>query len=174
MCYSDPNEEPYKKAAAFLDNGGLVEDWGCGTGWAKRYFSEYRGLDGAPSSYVKAADVVDLVHHVSNPLVPNILCKHALEYNIEWLQIFDNIKRSFTRRFCLITSTPEAEVTHIDNYQPIRYADGSVSDQAIPEFFFNRQDIRDQFPLDTYWITEETITTDHLYGSDWILYVERV
>jgi len=36
VCYSDPKQESYKKAAKFL--GDTVEDWGCGTGWVKKYF----------------------------------------------------------------------------------------------------------------------------------------
>jgi SAM-dependent methyltransferase len=157
VCYSDPKQESYKKAAKFLEDS--CEDWGCGTGWAKRYFKNYRGIDG--SSHYNVDEVVDLVNYRSD--VDNILMREVLEYNKEWQKVLENVKKSFKKKFCLIISTPFAEKTHVEEY----FGD-------IPEIQFRKQDILDMFPKDKFELKEEIIKTDHLYKQDWILYVEKI
>ena len=165
VCYSDPKQESYKKAAKFL--GGEVEDWGCGTGWAKKYFKNYKGIDGSPSEFVKPDEIVDIVNYTSN--VNNILMREVLEYNIKWKRIIDNVKKSFKKKFCLIISTPFADETHVGaEYKSIAKGVG-----MIPEILFKKQDILDMFPKTDFKLKEETIKTNHLYNQDWILYVER-
>jgi len=158
VCYSDPKQESYKKAAEFL--GDTVEDWGCGTGWVKKFFKNYRGIDGSPSEFIRSDEVTDFADYTSN--VENILMREALEYNIEWKKVLENVKKSFRKKFCLIISTPFTEKTHVDRY----YRD-------IPEIRFKKQDILDMFPESEFNIKEEMIKTKHLYNQDWILYVER-
>lgn len=165
VCYSDEKQESYKKSAEFL--GDTVEDWGCGTGWAKRYFTNYKGIDGSPGKYVD--EVADLVYYTSN--CDNILMREALEYNIEWENILDNVKKSFKKKFCLIISTPFIEETQITLTKDIEIADKTVE---INEFSFKKQDILDFFPEKEYKVSEETIVTNHYYNQDWILYVERL
>lgn len=158
VCYSDPKQESYKKAAEFL--GDTVEDWACGTGWAKKYFKNYKGIDGSPSEFIKPDEVINLVNYESD--IDNILMREALEYNTEWRKILENVKKSFKKKFCLIISTPFAENTYIYRYY-----------QSIPEIRFKKQNILDIFPKDEFKLKEETIKTNHLYNQDWILYVER-
>lgn len=158
VCYADPAQQSYKKAAQFL--GDTVEDWGCGTAWARRFFKNYRGIDGSPHPNNDA--VIDLVNYTSN--VDNILMREVLEYNIAWKKVLDNVKKSFKKKFCLIISTPFAEKTHIDNY----------SNKGVPELRFNKQDILTEFPVSEFKTRQVTIKTSHLYNQDWILYVEKV
>jgi len=148
-------KESYKKSADFLGNN--VEDWGCGTGWAKRYFKNYKGIDGSLSKgVIEATDLADYTSEVDN-----ILMREVLEYNIEWKKVLDNVKKSFKKKFCLIISTPFAKETHVHEWF-----------RDIPEMQFRKQDILDQFK--GYKVKKETIKTDHLYKQDWILYVERI
>ena len=165
VCYSDEKQKSYKRAALFL--GNTVEDWGCGTGWAKQYFTNYKGIDGSPAKYVDK--VADLVNYISK--VDNILMREVLEYNIEWKKILENVKKSFTKRFCLIISTPFINTTKINSIEKITRIDKVVT---ITEFCFKKQDILDFFPKTEYKLTEEIIKTNHLYNQDWILYVEKI
>lgn len=160
-CYSDARQESYKKAAEFL--GDDVEDWGCGTGWARQYFKKYHGIDGSVSRDIHEA--TDLVTYTSD--ADNILLREVLEYNTEWKQILDNVKKSFKKKFCLIVSTPFVEKTRIGFWHK------SYNGGKIPEMYFNKKDLQDFFPDDEFTTREETITTDHLYHQDWIFYVER-
>lgn len=165
VCYSDVKQESYKKAAAFLvDN---VEDWGGGTSWASRYFKNYRNVEGSQNENVD--EVADLVEYTSD--VENILMREVLEYNTEWKKILENVKKSFRKKFCLIVSTPFVDKTRIGVWHKPVKADGSHGEGVIPEMYFNPQDIRDLFK--DYKTSEEDIKTDHLYGHDWIYYVEK-
>ena len=166
VCYADTKQESYKKSAEFL--GDSCEDWGCGTAWSKRYFKEYRGIDGSNNKYVDG--VVDLVKYTSS--VDNILMREVLEYNEDWKKILENVKKSFKKKFCLIISTPLVKKTRVGAWHKVMKADGSQGKGKVPEMYFNKQDILDEFS--NYKVKEETIKTDHLYGQDWILYVEKI
>jgi hypothetical protein len=169
MCYSDSNCESYKKAAAFL--GETVEDWGCGTGWAKKYFENYRGIDGSPSAFLK--ETVDLVKYTSE--VDNILMRQVLELNEDWREILENVKKSFRKKFCLIIYTPQIKKTRIGHLHiPVR-ADGSkMKGKVISEIYFSKQDILAFFPENEYRLMEEYIETRQGYFREWILYVEKL
>lgn len=169
MCFSDEKQESYKKSAEFL--GDTVEDWGCGTGWSKRYFKNYKGIDGSLSKEVTEA--IDLTTYTSD--VNNILIRWVLETNSEWKQILENVKKSFRKRFCLIICNPFTDETHIGYYHTPIKADGTeMEGQTIPEIYFNKQDLLDCFPESEYRVSEETIKVKHGYGKEWILYVEKI
>jgi hypothetical protein len=160
--------ESYERAAMFL--GDTVEDWGCGTGWAKRYFKNYKGIDGSPSHMVK--ETVDLTEYTSG--VDNILMRQVLEANIDWRKILENVRKSFRKKFCLIVYTPEAEKTHIHKAHPVVLKDGTiVKGEFIHEMWFNRQDIMDYFPEGEFITRQENLKNRQGYGNDWFLYVER-
>jgi hypothetical protein len=170
MCFSDVNQESYKKAAEFL--GDTVEDWGCGTGWAKRYFKNYRGIDG--SLHRNVDEQVDLVTYTSK--VDNILMRQVLECNVEWRKILENVKKSFQKKFCLVIYTPFVNKTRVGSLHVPVKADNTRMDSsmAIPEINFNKQDILDCFPESEYRVREEEIKTTQGYGRDWVIYVEKV
>jgi hypothetical protein len=167
-CMSDHKQESYKKSAEFL--GDNVEDWGCGTGWSKRYFKNYKGIDGSLSKEVK--EITDLSDYTSD--VENVLMRAVLEYNENWKQILENVKKSFRNKFCLVIVTPFVKKTRVGMWHKPIKADGSYNEGKIPEIYFNKQDILDCFPEDQFKVREESIKTDgFMYGIEWILYVER-
>lgn len=158
VCYSDSKQESYKKSAEFL--GDTVEDWGCGTGWSKNYFKNYRGIDG--SYHPNVDEIVDLVDYTSD--VDNILIRQVLELNIEWKKIIENLKKSFKKKLCIIIFTPTGDTTHIIEYG---------SNSSIPVISFKKEDILDCFSEEEFIILEETIETGQGYNKDWIIYIER-
>ena len=97
--------------------------------------------------------------------------REALEYNVEWEKILNNVKQSFQKKFCLIISTPFIKKTKITLKKRIELSDRIVE---INEFSFKKQDILDFFPENEYEVSEETIVTNHYYNQDWILYVEKI
>ncbi len=103
FAYEDTSS--YRFAAAWLDGRGTVEDWGCGTAWAKQFFTatdDYRGLDGTWSQFCD--EVVDLRTYRSN--VPCIMMRHVLEHNAEWRLIAENFAASWTDRAVLVMFIP--------------------------------------------------------------------
>lgn len=157
VCYADPKQESYKKAAEFL--GDTVEDWGCGTSWARKFFKNYRGIDGSKH---KNNDIhADLTNYTSS--TDNILMREVLEYNTNWKQILSNVKKSFKKKFCLIISTPFADTTHISYTSP----------NGVQEHQFKKEDILNEFPESHFIIEEESIKTNHLYNQDNIFYITR-
>jgi hypothetical protein len=170
ICYSDVAQLSYKKSAEFL--GDTVEDWGCGTGWSRRFFKNYRGIDASPSRFVAPRDVVDLVNYTSD--VDNILMRQVLELNADWRKILENVKKSFRKKFCLVVFTPLAEVTHIGCVEKAYTATDVERDFSHSLIFFNKQEILDYFPEKEFTVKEETVATGQGYNQDWILYVERI
>lgn len=95
----------YRRAGAYLSGPGLVEEWGCGTTYAKQFVgAPYRGVDGAPNAAKFGAVTADLRTYRSE--VPKILMRHVLEHNWEWREILTNMLSSFTDRACLILFIP--------------------------------------------------------------------
>lgn len=171
VCYSDKKCESYKKASEFLD--GKCQDWGCGTGYARHFFSDYSGIDCSPSSFVSDKDIVDLVSYTSD--VDNILMRQVLELNTEWVNILENVKKSFKKKFCLVIFSPFADETHVGEIEQMTSASGVKRENVyVSVIYFNKQDILNFFPKSEYKISEETIKTEQGYGSEWILYVERL
>src|SRR5512143_667285 len=90
--YSDTDPFPYGEETTYKIGMGLlaecerVEDWGCGTCWAKHYREgSYTGIDWAPGF----ADVVaDLRTYISD--VDGIFMRAVLEHNTDWGDILDN------------------------------------------------------------------------------------
>ena len=149
VCYSDSDQTTYKKAQEFLvDN---VEDWGCGTAWARRYFKNYKGVDLYPSEWNK--NVADLTEYTSD--VENILIRQVIECSEDWKKILENAKKSFRKKLCLIICTPTAEKTHWSEWG----------------MRFKKEDILDCFK--GYKVKEETIKTKQYCEVDWILYIEK-
>ena len=161
--------ESYEKCAEFL--GDTVEDWGCGTGFAKKYFKEYKGIDGSPSKEVRKT--VDLVNYTSD--VDNILLRQVLEMNTEWRKILENAIKSFRKKLCIVIFTPLVEETKLETSWARVSKEGlSDSEDVIPEIRFNKQDILAYFPEKEFKVKEETLKTSQAYGQDYFIYVERI
>ena len=148
----------YRKAIAYLDGHGTIEDWGAGTGYARRFVrqSAYRAIDGSPSLEVDG--VVDLRTYRSE--AECILLRHVLEHNADWQRILENALRSFRRRMVLVVFTPFAAET-----QEI------ASWQGIPDLAFRKDELVAHFE-GLAW-REETVATNTEYLREHVFYLER-
>jgi hypothetical protein len=156
FAYGD--ETTYRKGMAFLDGHGDIEDWGCGTAFAKRFVtrSTYLGIDGSRSDFTDK--VADLRTYRSN--ADCIFIRHVLEHNYEWRAILTNAVGSFQRRFVLVIFTPFADSTH-----PIATWSG------IPDITFRKDDLTEFFRHLPF--SEESVQTNTQYRTEHIFYVER-
>ena len=171
VCYADEFQESYKKPAEFIGKDQPVEDWGGGTGWARRYFTNYKNIDFSPHKNVDV--VADLATY--NSKAENILMKQVLENDERWERILRNVVRSFSKKFCLVVGTPLVSETRLGPVNPVVRADGTVEkDVLIQEIYFAKKDILAFFPPNKYKVSEETIKTNQYYNQDWILYVEKI
>jgi hypothetical protein len=169
--YSDDNAESYKKAAEFL--GDSVEDWGCGTGYARFFFKDYRGIDGSPSKNIPKENIVDLREYTSS--VDNILIRQVLECTEDWKVVLENAKKSFKKKLCLVIMTHFSKEENLMVRESVIRADSTVEkDRYIDMVSFKKQDILDFFPEKEFRLKEEIIYTETGYGQDWVLYVERI
>jgi SAM-dependent methyltransferase len=156
FAYGD--DVTYRKGMAFLDGHGTIEDWGAGTGYARRFLtqSEYRAIDGSPSLEVDR--VVDLRAYSSD--ADCIFLRHVLEHNPDWRRILENALRSFRRRMVLVVFTPFAAET-----QEI------ASWQGIPDLAFRKEDLVAYFE-GVAW-REEAVVTNTEYLREHVFYLER-
>jgi hypothetical protein len=93
----------YRMAAAFMVDIEVIEDWRCGAGGFRSFYSgKYIGIDGSRTPF--ADRIVDLCNYESN--VDGILIRQVLEHNYQWSLILDTAVRSFNRRLCLFSFSP--------------------------------------------------------------------
>jgi hypothetical protein len=156
FAYGD--DASYRKAIAFLDGHGLIEDWGCGTAYASRFVrrSPYWGIDGAEGY---ADEVADLVQRRSS--TPCLLLRHVLEHNPEWATVLDNAIASFTRRMVLVTYTPFGDRTRVIHQL----------ENGVPEIGFRKEELLRHFagiPLE-----EEELTSRTKFGREHLFYLRR-
>lgn len=152
VCYGE--EIVYQKAAAFL--GDSCEDWGCGMGWARYYFKNYKGLDGS-LGYV--TEVTDLTTYRSQ--ADNILIRQVLEHCPDWKKILINALASFQKKLCICIHTPLGS----------RLTTLSTDANGIPDLSFNLDDITSLLPGCT--ITTENVPTNFEYGNETIIYITK-
>lgn len=148
----------YRKGLAFLDGHGTIEDWGAGTGYARRFAvrSPYRAVDGSPSLGVDR--VVDLRTYRSD--ADCIFMRHVLEHNPDWRTILDNALQSFRRRMVLVVFTPFAlETQEIATWQ------------GIPDLAFRKEELVARFG-GFVW-REESVASNTDYLREHIFYLER-
>lgn len=122
------SEDSYRIGMEWLDKCSLVEDWGCGPAYSRKYRKGiYKGIDGTEGY----CDLVsELTEYKSK--TPGLFMRHVLEHNREWKKILENALDSFTERMSLIFFTPWADKTHVVHEW-----------QSIPFISFNRQEIVD-------------------------------
>jgi SAM-dependent methyltransferase len=156
FAYGD--DVTYRKGMAFLDGHGTIEDWGAGTGYARRFVtqSDYRAIDGSPSLEIDR--VVDLRTYHSEP--DCIFMRHVLEHNPDWRAILENALRSFRRRMVVVVFTPFAAETH-----------EIASWHGIPDLAFRKEDLVAHF--DGLAWHEETVATNTEYLREHVFYLER-
>jgi hypothetical protein len=94
------DDTTYVRAGLYLSGPGLVEDWGCGTTYARRFIgAPYWGVDGVRSKFND--EQADLAAPRPAP-APKILMRHVLEHNWNWRDILENLLNSFTDRAALV------------------------------------------------------------------------
>ena len=152
-------ETSYRLGMAFLDGrGDTVEDWGAGTGFARRFAlqSRYVGIDGSASdpAMVKA----DLQDYRSE--ADCIFIRHVLEHNWGWRAILANAVASFRKRLVVIVFTPLGE-----SEQRLDL------DQPVPDLQLSRPELLGFF--DGLTVREEQIRSVTQYGTETVFYVER-
>ena len=137
----------YIKAAEFLKDGP-VEDWGCGGGYAKRFFSNstYIGIDGT-GDYCDIQ--ADLRAYTSN--VKGILLRHVLEHNTDWRMVLSNALKS-CEKLALIIYTPFINETT---------QTGWCTEYGCPDICFRKEDITDMLPQ----YTEEVVESPNVWGD---------
>jgi len=152
-------ETSYRLGMEFLDgHGATIEDWGCGTGFAKRFVStsSYVGVDGSASDF--ASIKADLQSYTSD--VDCVFMRHVLEHNWGWRQILANAVASFRKRMVLIVFTPLGESEQrLDN------------NEKIPDLQLGRDEILSYFKGMT--VREETIESATQYGVETLFYIEK-
>ena len=156
FAYGD--DTTYQKGMAFLDGHGSIEDWGCGTAYAKNFVkqSKYIGIDGSQSDFTDK--VVDLKEYTSE--TDCIFVRHVLEHNYSWRKILANAVNSFNKRMVIIIFTPFADET-----RPI------ANWSAIPDISFKKEELIEFFQQFKY--SEESLQTDTQYKAEHIFYIEK-
>jgi hypothetical protein len=143
--FQDSDTTTYELAAKFLQDMKEVEDWGCGFGGFKQFYTgKYIGVDGSKTPYVDV--VADLRYYIS--YVDGIMMRHVLEHNYEWDKVLSNALASFRKKMCLILFTPYATETHEIKHNK----DAGVD---VPDLSFKQEDI------ETYLIGYRWALTSH-------------
>lgn len=156
-------ELSYRKMATFLDGcGPLVEDWGCGGAYAKRFFSKscYVGLDGSEG---RCDRVVDLREYTSQ--ADGILIRHLLEHNYDWPLIVANAAVSFKKRLVIIFFIPTAKFT----------TNAFNENNGIPNLSIGTTLLLSYFPESRFTLDWEQVVDEETspHSKEWILCVER-
>lgn len=157
-------ETSYRKAIEFLDGPWVIEDWACGTAWARRFVKRgrYIGIDGSWSLHCDL--IADLRTYRSS--ADAILMRHLLEHNWEWEKILENALSSFQKKFSLVLFTPFSDQTH-----PIQMSKVGGGDATVPDLSFRKQDLLDV--IGSLPFEEESFKSDTQYGAEHIFYVRR-
>lgn len=153
----------YRKASQFLDGcGPVVEDWGCGGAYAKRFFvkSGYVGLDGSPG---RCDRVADLREYRSS--ADGILIRHILEHNYDWPLIVKNAAESFRKRLAIIFFIPTEKFTR----------NAFSENNGIPNLAIGTTLLLSYFPEQDFSRRWEEVVDESTspHQKEWILYVER-
>jgi hypothetical protein len=158
------DETTYKKAVEFIDGPWDVEDWGCGTAWAKKFVNRgrYIGIDGSWSLHCNI--VADLRTYRSS--AGGIMIRHILEHNYDWKKILENALASFQKKFCLILFTPFSPIT-----QTLQMSKVGGGNATVPDLSFRKEDLLEFF--NPFSFTEETLQTATQYGIEHIFYIQR-
>jgi hypothetical protein len=149
----------YARGFAFLEDCETVEDWGCGTGYARKFRAgrSYTGVDGSALGW--ADRIADLRTYTSS--ADGIFIRHVLEHNHDWQLILANAVASARSRLVLIIFTPFQDETR---------RIGGVED--IPDLGFRKEDLLGC--LAGFAVTEEHLVTATQYGQEHVFYAARL
>ena len=151
----------YRLAGEFMKDMREVEDWGCGTGGFRKFYSgKYIGVDGSANPFVDK--IADLRTYRSN--VDGIVMRHVLEHNYDWERILRSALTSFKKKLCIIVFTPFAERTG-------EIAHNKRFGVDVPDIAFHK----DQIPAELYGLRwrMESHATNTAYGVEHIYFIEK-
>lgn len=158
--------QTYSEPIAWFDEvGGVLEDWGCGCAYAKRFVKRcnYVGLEGSCNDYADRCDV-DLRTYTSK--ADCILLRHVLDHNEDWRSVLANGVQSFQKRMVVILLHdlgPETKVI-------IRH--GSVKFPGVVDMQFRREDLVPY--LSPFLVREQRIQADDETPNNNVLfYLEK-
>lgn len=153
------DETSYKKAMEYLDGPYIIEDWGCGTAWARKFVERgrYIGVDGSWSMHCDT--VADLRTYKSTP--DAILLRHVLDHNYEWGKILKNALESFQKKMVIVLFTPFSEETRSIG----------MSFGCVPDLSFRKEDLLAH--VRPYLEREESIKSETQYGGEHMFYLRR-
>jgi len=151
----------YRKAMDFLADCEIVEDWGCGCAYAKKFCKapKYVGIDGSESKF--ADKVADLREYTSE--ADGILMRHILEHNHDWKKVLENALKSFKRKFVLVIFTPFQETTKVLAL--------NASYGNVPDIGFRKADLEEM--LQGLAWSEQSLRTRTQYGIEHIFFIQR-
>lgn len=168
-----PTDDPayimtYQKAAAFLSDCKIVEDWGCSFGSYRNNFApkgqKVIGVDGTMTPGVDI--LTDLRTYKPTELPDGILLRHVLEHNDDWKVILGNALKSFKEKLCIVLFTP--------------WSDGLTKEIVrwphlnVPDLSFNWNEfvqVLEQFPVT--WTSIENLQTKTSYNVEHVFYIEH-
>ena len=136
--------DTYRLAAEFTRDCAIVEDWGCGHAWLRRFVDEfgagrYVGIDGSHSPF---ADVIADITTYRSATPPDAIClRGVLEHNDEWALVLDNAVASARRKLFITLFLPPQLQTSVSFREP-DYDDAPVigfrledlTDRIVPPF----------------------------------------
>lgn len=156
----------YEMGAEWLKDCAVVEDWGCGLGWARQFYKEgqYVGIDGTASPY---ADEVDDLAVRDSPTVPGIFMRGVIEHDYRWDRVLSNAYRLFTERMCLVLFTPMV----MDGPQQLAF----VEKIGVPDLSFSWDNITAAFEehLIRRWDVRVIESPHAGYGVETIFRLEK-
>ena len=166
---SGADESSYALASAWLDHfyedfrDSWVEDWGCGSAYAKRFFkkSRYRGIDGSASLF---ADEVRDLRERAPASSDGILIRHVLEHIEEWTLVWRNALVAANHRVCLVLRVPLAQ----DGQRLL-----AVGGNGAPEYSLYLWDIVTPLHRAGFTGIWQTFASQTEYGQETIFYCER-
>lgn len=156
----------YRLAADWVADCPLVEDWGTGKGWMRRFIPRhrYRGIDGSDTPF--ADRIADLTIYRSN--VPAVVIRHVLEHERRWRDVLDNALASARRRLFIALFTPLASAE--DGTHEIAFAE----DPGVPDLSFYLPDLTGPIEAAGFNVEVESLTTPTQYGMETVLRCARL
>lgn len=156
----------YRIVADWLDHPGVVEDWGCGTAWARQFFkqADYIGIDGAWSQWCRIQ--ADLRTYRS--MVPRVMMRHVLEHNADWRTIAANFALSWTERAAIVFFIPPQPEEQDTGGPDWPVPDIAVSGPEVASLLDPMGDVRFEY-VDLQYPPENTIQ----WGWEGVWLLER-
>ncbi len=148
----------YSQGGQWLAPCALIEDWGCGLGWMRRFVpdTKYHGLD----------EIVDLSTH-RRP-TPGLFMRHVLEHNWDWEAILDNALASYQERMFLALFTPVTTDPHLGSHFDLE-PDAAI--EGVPTLSLSLAVIERH--LEGHEYNMVTVPSATFYGEETVLRITR-